>query len=258
MALLTRLYIALARLAQYSPKGQFRLATFFLKLASDGQSTPTIYGPKLRNRWHDTTFRFCVSGYYGRYFSDFLREVPYAYSFVDIGANVGLYSFIAAGNPNCIKCHAFEPNPAVFSALRENVELNNANKVQLYNFAISDRDGWLDFAATEVHSGIGKLVAQESSRSIKVRSVDSTIFEQISAADPLPKVVKIDVEGHEPTVINELMKGTMRHEIRYLYFEANQSRYDVAAVIETLENYGFRKVYQHGHRGDYDLMFAAI
>lgn len=47
-------------------------------------------------------------------------------------------------------------------------------------------------------------------------------------SDLLPKIVKIDVEGHEPTVISELMKSAMRKDIHYLYFEANKSRYEVA------------------------------
>ena len=255
---MNKLYISLARLAQYSPKGKFRLAIFFLKLASDGYSTPAIYGPKLRNRWHDTTFRFCVLGCYGRHLSDFLRQVPYAFSFVDIGANVGLYSLIAADNPNCNNCYAFEPNPAVFAAIQENIALNNAKEIHPYNCASSDQEGWLAFAATEAHSGIGKLVDYNSPGNIKVNSADKTIFDEIRMSDLLPKVVKIDVEGHEPTVINELMKSTMREDTRYLYFEANESRYDVAQLIKPLERFGFRKSFQSAYSGDRDLMFTKI
>jgi FkbM family methyltransferase len=257
MAPLSSLFIALARLAQYSPKGKSRLAIFFLKLAADEYSTPTVYGPRLRNRWHDTTFRFCVSGYYGRYLSDFLWRIPYAYSFVDIGANVGLYSLIAANTHNCKNCYAFEPNPAVFEALQQNATLNNADQIHLYNCAISNQDSWLAFAATETHSGIGKLVDLNVDGSIRVKSLDRKIFDQIGLTDRLPKIVKIDVEGHEPIVIGELMKSKMRDDIRYLYFEANDSRYDVARVSRTLESYGFRKIFQNGRSGDYDLMFVA-
>ena len=124
---------------------------------------------------------FVCRGYYGRYLSDFLQRIPYAYSFVDIGANVGLYSLIAADNPNCKNCYAFEPNPAVFAALQENIALNDANTNKAYNYAISDREGWLDFAATEAHSGIGKLVGHNSEGSLKVKSVDKQIFDRIRA-----------------------------------------------------------------------------
>src|SRR6476661_2982883 len=93
-----KFFTLLARLSHYSPKGKSRLALFFLRFASDGHCTPSVYGPLLQNRWHDATFRFCISGMYGTYFSDFLRKIPYPYSFVDIGANIGLYSLIAAAN----------------------------------------------------------------------------------------------------------------------------------------------------------------
>lgn len=247
------LFIALAHLARYSPKGKFRLATFFLNLASDGYSTPTIYGPRLLNRWHDTTFRFCVSGYYGTYLSDFLRQVRFEFSFIDIGANVGLYSLIAAGNPNCRNCYAFEPNPVVFDALQKNVALNNLTKIRTYNSAISDQDGWLAFSTTELHSGIGKL---DVGGSIKVKCCDKTIFDQISLDDPHPVIVKIGVEGHEPLVIGELLKSRLWDKVRYLYFEANEARYDVTRVVETIKSFRFRQIPVGHGSGEVDMMFA--
>ena len=91
---------------------------------------------------------------------------------------------------------------------------------------------------------------------IKVISADKKLFDEIRISDLLPKIVKIDVEGHEPTVISELMKSTMREDIHYLYFKANKSRYDVAQLIKTLERLGFRKLFQGAYTGNHDLTFT--
>src|SRR5690349_12898179 len=140
--LTTRFFTLLARLSHFSPKGKHRLAIFFLRLASSNGFTPSFYGPLLQDRWHDTTFRFCISGMYGTYLSEFLRKMSYPYSFIDIGANVGLYSLIAADSRNCTKCYAFEPNPTVFDSLQQNIALNGAKQVLSYNCAVSDTEGW--------------------------------------------------------------------------------------------------------------------
>ena len=255
MTLLSRSCIALARLAQYLPKGKFRLATFFLRIASDDSSTLSVYGPRLANRWHDTTFRFCVSGYYGRYFSDFLRRLNYPFSFVDIGANIGLYSLIAAQNPYCKNGYAFEPNPTVFVSLQQNLLLNNAAEVKAHNLAISETSGCFYFSASEAHSGVGRPTDKRDEGSIEVQCSNHEIFDKIATFDRLQKIVKIDVEGHEPLVIDQLIKSSMWEDIRCLYFEANEERYDIAALLQRLDESGLSLIYQEAQGGDRNLMF---
>ena len=213
----TDLFRWLAQISRHAPRGRFRLASLFLNLASTSSATPSIYGPWLQSKWHDLTFRFCVTGYYGHYLSDFLRTISHPYSFVDIGANYGIYSLVAAGNSNCKNCYAFEPNANVFDALKTNVKLNNATQLQAFNVAISDRTGLFPFAASEAHSGAGGLSTELHSGHV-VATRDKEFFDKIESVDKLSKVVKIDVEGHEPVVIHELMKSAMWKNVRHLYF----------------------------------------
>ena len=256
--LIAKFFTRLARLSHYSPKGRSRLALFFLRFASNEYVTPSIYGPIFQTRWHDATFRFCISGMYGKYLSEFLRRLSYPFSFVDIGANIGLYSLIAASNPNCKNCYAFEPNPTVFDSLKKNLKINELNSIHAYNCAISDKEGVLHFATTEAHSGIGRLIDRDTDGSITVKSVDKKIFDEIAATDRLPKIVKIDVEGHEPVVIGELMKSSIWNDIHYLYFEANCDRYDVGRLVDYIEGNGLAKIHQKDQGGDLNLMFARL
>ena len=69
--------------------------------------------------------------------------------FIDIGANVGHYSLLAAGvcKANVI---AFEPIPSTFFKLEENVKLNALSKnVTCHNIGIGEENSILNFTKSK-------------------------------------------------------------------------------------------------------------
>jgi FkbM family methyltransferase len=115
-------------------------------------------------------------------------------TFVDVGANVGLYSSVLSRLRNVsadVSYVAIEPNPQTAERLRESV----GDAVQVFNVAVSDHSGDLGFSSG-VTSGVFRVSSAEVAE-IKVRC------ERLDAL-PLPQsdlVVKIDVEGHELPVL---------------------------------------------------------
>jgi len=231
---------------------------YFLRLASSQGVTPSIYGPVFQSRWQDLTFRFCVSGYYGRYLSDFLRSRREPFSFIDIGANIGLYSLLAASNEHCIRCYAFEPNPTIFNSLTQNIKLNGCKHVEATNSAVSETSGVLQFSVSDTHTGAGSLVERKNQTTIAVSSVNKDLFDKLAVLDNRTKIVKIDVEGHEPIVIAELMKSKIWDQIGYVFFECDEARYDVQAVVRSLETNGLKQIFKNGRGKPYDLMFQRL
>ena len=69
-------------------------------------------------------------------------------SFLDIGANIGVYSLYAA---SCIgrdgRVVAFEPGPKAYSRLIENISLNQLHNVTAHASAVGDQSGYIDFLA---------------------------------------------------------------------------------------------------------------
>jgi FkbM family methyltransferase len=238
--------------ASHAPVGKQTLTNILLRLCSDDEITPSVYGPFLQTRKGDLTFKFCVTGAYGRYLSDLLSAYSKPFSFIDIGANIGLYSLIAASNPACQSCHAFEPNPEVFASFERNIALNGHLKVHAYNAAVSSEEGQLRFAAPAGHSGAGAL---QQEGTMTVASVNRHAFDAIAAADTFPKIVKIDVEGHEPVVITELLNSSIAPQIRNLYFEVQESRYEIGSITSTLQAAGFAQTFKNEAGEFYDLMF---
>ena len=128
--------------------------------------------------------------------------------FIDVGANFGFYSLLAAELVKSGRICSFEPVPYVFESLARNARSAGMN-VQVVDSAVSDRVGVLDFDQAPACRHTGSSFDEESSRvpgaprfaftRIKVRS---TTLDSFCAQNGLvPTVIKIDVEGSENLVI---------------------------------------------------------
>ena len=60
---------------------------------------------------------------------------------VDIGANIGLFSLLAASISPDIKIHAFEPSADSFVLLQKNVVANGCANIQCYQYAVCGKTG---------------------------------------------------------------------------------------------------------------------
>ena len=93
-------------------------------------------------------------------FQNFLRP---GFVAVDVGANVGWHTLLMA---KCVgdqgRVIAFEPNPSVRERLEFHVSLNRFRQVEVLPYALSDREGLVQFNAPPVddpHCGDGCLLS---------------------------------------------------------------------------------------------------
>ena len=117
--------------------------------------------------------------------------------FVDVGANVGSYTVLAAGVAGS-KCVSLEPAPRAFAGLQDNVRLNDLTAlVRCHNVAVGSENGTARF--TRDLDAINHVLAssEAGARTIEVpvRTLDS-VLEGIA-----PTLIKVDVEGYEAAVI---------------------------------------------------------
>lgn len=125
-------------------------------------------------------------------------------SFVNVGANTGCYSLIAAYY--CKKVFAFEPAVPNFALLLKNIDLNNLqNKIKPYPFVVGDFDGLtvfkyktLDWGAT--HTGDGGSIIQHF---IYQTRLDSCLVNHYIDE---PTHILIDTDGNEERVLSGMMQ----------------------------------------------------
>jgi FkbM family methyltransferase len=132
--------------------------------------------------------------------SQFFFQKEGHYSFIDVGANHGAWSFEAAKHFHFI--YAFECHPILLKLLQR--RFVNKKHVNLYEFALSDRESIQNLFVPLVQGA--ELTSRASlnddanngfdqvSFEVTSRNLDSFSFDQIA-------LIKIDVEGHEMSVL---------------------------------------------------------
>ncbi|MBC8324214.1 MAG: FkbM family methyltransferase [Verrucomicrobia subdivision 3 bacterium] len=126
-------------------------------------------------------------------------------TFLDVGANIGYYTALAARavGPNG-KIIALEPDPDSFKYLEQTIAANVAENVQAFPVAASDAPAKLPLYISADNRGDNRLYAPGESRpKIEVEAVapDALLAEnKIDTVD----LIKIDVQGYEPKVIDGL------------------------------------------------------
>jgi len=159
--------------------------------------------------------------------------------FVDVGANIGAYTVMAAAAAGT-RCVAFEPSDKAYRYLRHNITLNRLEpQVDAEQLAVGAAPGKLTLTA-----GMGEvnhvLRAGESAESFQT---DMTSLDSFFAGRAPPALIKVDVEGFETEVIHGA-GGLLKDRVPLaLLLEAaglgRQYGYDEAALHAEIERQGY-------------------
>lgn len=152
--------------------------------------------------------------------------------FVDIGANIGYDTLLAATRADVV---AIEAAPHIYQKMLHNLDRNPelASRVRPVNIAVSDRVGELDLYDFGPRN-IGATTTLPSRRGKKCATVRAAPLLDILSAEELARIrlIKMDVEGAETTILNDIFDHIEAFpEEMSIIFEANpeddQSAFDV-------------------------------
>jgi len=147
-------------------------------------------------------------------------------AFIDCGANLGWYSFLASRYGGIKNLVAVEPVYQSVRYLKIIKQLNQIKNLTLIKGCISDHDGSVFFPSSKkrffemgcveptMNGGSGCLLAESPSYTLQ------------SIVDMLPAslnqiCMKIDVEGHEKAVLNSVSRETLTQRIRSTIVEVH-------------------------------------
>jgi len=220
---------------------------------------PSIYGPKLKSNWDDGTFKFCIFGSYGYFLSDFIKKINYKFYFLDIGANQGIYSLLAAKNLYCDQVYSFEPTPETFELLEENIYINRfQKKIIPYQVVICDKKGQLELSTYQNHSGGSSITPRVNKKNfmkkILVNSFTRYELNKLNFKEFIPIIIKIDTEGSEPQIINELVNTNFIKGVRHIFFECNDNYTNYEQMKKVLQKSGFNYFKKTNSGEHYDVL----
>ncbi|MBI3568270.1 MAG: FkbM family methyltransferase [Gemmatimonadetes bacterium] len=153
---------------------------------------------------------------------------------IDGGANIGMFSLATRRDHPRARIVAFEPDPALFHLLRENLSANGAGDVRLVHCAIGAADGEMAFAS-DGQAG-GALSAAGGNIRVKVEPLSRYVTEEVD-------FLKLNIEGAEFEVLHELAASGKLRSIRSMVFEYHGwygGPQRLGAILDLLDAHGFR------------------
>lgn len=171
-----------------------------------------------------------------------LRYLRPGDGFIDAGANVGVYTLLAAklvGSAGTV--HAFEGGPQTVERLRENVALNGLRQVHVHGAALADREGTVRFTVGRAATS-GDRIARDVDPVTASVEVPSVTLDALAGDDFA--MAKLDLEGAEPLALRGAARLLAAQNPPVWELELVDKflrRYDssAAGVVATLRDAGY-------------------
>jgi FkbM family methyltransferase len=167
--------------------------------------------------------------------------------FVDVGAYLGFYSILASKHLSQGQVFSFEMDRNSYSALMQNLELNNCNNVQVYNKAITNFVGTAQYVTQGVlTSSKNRLDNQIDFNQNKKKKIIDTITLDVffKNKNQKPDIIKIDVEGAEMKVLDGMEEILNESKSMTLFIEIHPNH--LKSIFNSSEKEIFSKLIEKG------------
>ena len=211
-------------------------------------------GAFVEGRLRDWIFRWTFMGLHDRDepFQRSLAFLDRAAIVFDVGANVGVWSLLAARRNRTARIHAFEPAPATAAQLRRHVELNHA-AVTVNECAVgADETSRPFFALTEGNTGASSFYSEVGgvALDVPVTTLDAYVERKLL---PAVDLIKVDAEGAEMLVFRGARRSISSETGPAIFFEVSdhlceRSGVTVREVKQLLLDHGYRLYRWRGNR----------
>jgi FkbM family methyltransferase len=161
---------------------------------------------------------------------------------LDVGALHGVFSLVFTARGQGTSALAVEPSPLAFAKLLYNIHKNRAGNVIASDCALSHDRGTL-----QMHYEGDELVARDIADDGRWVRVETRTGDSLCAAHSFaPDVVKIDVEGHEVSVVQGLRETIAQNgpliflELHPPLIRSDEARAGQAELVSELSRHGYR------------------
>ncbi len=179
---------------------------------------------------------------------DLVNHLPAEPTIIDIGGNVGFFSFLLSSKKKGAKIYAFEPMIENVKVFNDNIKLNASlsEKILLFNQAVTgNNNGHIDLFFDNVtdNSVIASVVKDFSAQNTQVKKVAAISLERIFEENDLWRVdlLKVDCEGSEYPIFYD-SPASLFDKIQTIAIESHeldQQQRNTACLVTFLEDKGF-------------------
>jgi len=173
--------------------------------------------------------------------------------FIDIGANIGYYSLMAAKH-NIKKVYAFEPIQTNINLLKKSIQKNNFSNIELIEKCVGKYNK-LEYMTEPTNLGGCSVTNQQTINHVECIKLDDFQFEDNIL------LCKIDVEGFEKNVIDGGIELIKSQRVKYFIIELTPKKLtksdDTVELSNILIENGY-KMYRISHNLNYTLKNGLI
>jgi FkbM family methyltransferase len=210
---------------------------------TEGATDVTYCTPNMATRWRvDTLYTKEPDTI------EWIRSFEAGDVFVDIGANVGMYSIFAAKVKGAM-VYAFEPESQNYGLLYKNIVVNAvSDRITAYCAALTDEEKFSLLYLSNFHLGnschtfdapLDPNLRNRESR--YTQGCFSTTLDNLTGRGvlPVPTHIKIDVDGIEHKVLAGCRKTLGNRKVRSVLVEINTNLPEHRSIIGQMADLGF-------------------
>ena len=172
----------------------------------------------------------------------------------DVGANIGLYSLVAASKGAV--AWAFEPSSELGRILKGNIDINGfSSRVFPVQEAVSDKEAMAAFYEGRADNmGVGRIFRYgDGSPRTASCVVQANCLDWYSRAFAKPDIVKMDIEGAELWALRGAKELLARDDSPVIFIELHPGEIEhlggtVRECVEGIMSFGYRKYDVRGCR----------
>jgi FkbM family methyltransferase len=165
---------------------------------------------------------------------------------LDIGANVGYFSLYMSRKFPDSQIFSFEPFPATYDRLKENLKLNNTGNVKVYQLAVSNFNGSADFYSID-WAGCNTLIKDKFDEGqYETTTVETIAFEEINKLTGIDEYdyAKIDCEGSEYSIFLKSPDTAIKAVKSFVIEVHSDPEYSGDDLIKRFNELGYKTNFQ--------------
>lgn len=170
---------------------------------------------------------------YEQFMLNIAKDCPVIF---DVGANIGYYS-VQFGQLTSGKVYSFEPMSYQFKTLKKNIALNKLENVTPLKSIVTDSISTMRIYFSSMdNTGMSSL----GLKSGEYEDVDTTMIDSYCKQNEIDTIdlVKIDVEGHELSVLKGMSALLSERKVANLFIEMNSQTLQTAGTsIDSIVNF---------------------
>ena len=185
---------------------------YFLRVAKSLGIDNKVYKKRLHNNFYmllnpteHIQQQLFWYGYYEKEVGDLLKKMLRPNDvFIDIGANIGYFSLLAATFSPSVKVISFEPVKDLFKKMTKNISINDSKKIMAINAAVGEMNEERElYLSAPDNLGMSSFQQPEnySGRREKVEVISIDDWFKTSGITKID-LIKLDIEGSELEILN--------------------------------------------------------